>query len=223
MSVIESIKKSWVPIHSAGYPFIILFAVGTLILGLFSVHLYWIGIILTAWCTYFFRDPHRITPLDPDLIISPADGTISFIGLVDPPPEFSFDPQKQLLKISVFMSVFNCHINRSPIQGVITKVHYIKGLFINADLDKASENNERNLIQIKNDRIEIGVVQIAGLVARRILCWNKERDALQAGERFGLIRFGSRLDIYVDPALAKPTVMLGQTAVGGETPLFKLT
>lgn len=223
MSVIESIKKSWVPIHSAGYPFIILFAVGTLILGLFSIHLYWVGIILTAWCTYFFRDPHRITPTDPDLIISPADGTISFIGLVDPPPEFDFHPQKQMLKISVFMSVFNCHINRSPIQGVITKVHYVKGLFINADLDKASENNERNLIQIKNDRVEIGVVQIAGLVARRILCWNKVRDTLQAGERFGLIRFGSRLDVYVDPLRAEPVVMMGQTAVGGETPLFKLT
>ncbi len=222
MSIFESVKKAWVPIHCAGYPFIIIFAVITLVLGILSTHLYWIGIILTAWCAYFFRDPERVTPLDPNAIFSPADGRISFIGLVDPPKEFTFNQNTQLLRISVFMNVFNCHVNRSPIQGEISRIHYVKGLFINADLDKASENNERNLMQIKNDKIEIGVVQIAGLIARRILCWSKEKDSLQPGERFGLIRFGSRLDVYVDPKKAEPVVLLGQTAIAGETPLFKL-
>lgn len=220
--MIDSIKKAWVPIHSAGYPFILIFAAVTFVLGLISVHLNWIGFILTAWCAYFFRDPERVTPNDDSTIFSPADGKISFVGLVDPPKEFDFDPNKQLLRISVFMNVFNCHVNRSPIKGKITKIHYVKGLFINADLDKASEHNERNLLQIKNDKIEIGVVQIAGLVARRILCWSKENQDVVAGERFGLIRFGSRLDVYVDPNKAEAKVLIGQTAIAGETPLFKL-
>lgn len=222
MSMIDSIKKAWVPIHSAGYPFILIFAAVTFVLGLISVHLNWIGFILTAWCAYFFRDPERVTPHDDSTIFSPADGKISFVGLVDPPKEFDFDPNKQLLRISVFMNVFNCHVNRSPIKGKITKIHYVKGLFINADLDKASEHNERNLLQIKNDKIEIGVVQIAGLVARRILCWSKENQDVVAGERFGLIRFGSRLDVYVDPNKVEAKVLIGQTAIAGETPLFKL-
>jgi phosphatidylserine decarboxylase len=222
MSIIDSVKKAWVPIHSAGYPFIAIFAAITFVFGLFSIHLYWIGFILTAWCIYFFRDPSRVTPEDPNTIFSPADGCISFVGLVDPPKEFTFDPNKKLYRISVFMNVFNCHVNRSPIEGIITHIHYVKGLFINADLDKASEHNERNLIQIKNDKIEIGVVQIAGLVARRILCWSKENDKLKAGERFGLIRFGSRLDVYVDPDLVTPMVLVGQTAIAGETPLYKI-
>ncbi len=222
MSITDSIKKAWVPIHSAGYPFILIFAIITIGLGLFSIHLYWIGIILTVWCAYFFRNPDRVTPTDINSIFSPADGQISFIGLVDSPEEFTFSPDKQLIRISVFMSVFDCHVNRSPIQGEVTRIHYVKGLFINADLDKASENNERNLMQIRNEKIEIGVVQIAGLVARRILCWSKENDVLHAGERFGLIRFGSRLDVYADPDKVDIAVLVGQTAVAGETPLFKI-
>lgn len=222
MSVVDSIKKAWVPIHSAGYPFIIIFAVVTLLLGLVSQFFYFIGIILTAWCAYFFRDPDRVTPIDPEAIFSPADGMISFIGLVNPPKELDFAPDKQLLRISVFMNVFNCHVNRSPIAGEITHISYVKGKFINADLDKASEDNERNLLKIKNDRVEIGVVQIAGLVARRILCWSNTNDKLAAGERFGLIRFGSRLDVFIDPDKATPAVLLGQIAVAGETPLYKL-
>lgn len=222
MSIMDSIKKAWVPINSAGYPFILIFAGVTFVFGLISVHLYWIGMILTAWCAYFFRDPDRITPLDDSTIFSPADGKVSFVGLVYPPQEFSFDSKKQLLRISVFMNVFNCHVNRSPIKGTITKIKYVKGLFINADLDKASEHNERNLLQIKNDKIEIGVVQIAGLVARRILCWSKENQDITAGERFGLIRFGSRLDVYVPPELVEVKVLLGQTTIAGETPLFKI-
>lgn len=222
MSIISSIKKAWVPIHPAGYPFIAIFAILTILLSFVSIHLQWVGIILTAWCAYFFRDPERVTPDDPNTIFSPADGKVSFVGLVNPPKELTFDPDKQLLRISVFMNVFNCHVNRAPIQGKISHVHYVKGLFINAELDKASEHNERNLIQIKNDKIEIGVVQIAGLVARRILCWSQMDDTLKTGERFGLIRFGSRLDVYVDPAKAEPTVLIGQTAIAGETPLFKI-
>ncbi len=222
MSIVDSIKKAWVPIHSAGYPFILIFAGITFLLGLISVHLNWVGLILTAWCAYFFRDPERVTPIDDSKIFSPADGRISFIGLVDPPAEFDFDPKIKLLRVSVFMNVFNVHVNRSPIRGTISKIHYVKGLFLNADLDKASEHNERNLLQIKNDKIEIGVVQIAGLIARRILCWSKENQDIAAGERFGLIRFGSRLDVFVDPNKAEALVLLGQTAIAGETPLFKI-
>jgi phosphatidylserine decarboxylase len=222
MSIVDSLKKAWVPIHSAGYPFILIFAVITMVIGILSTHLYWIGIILTTWCAYFFRDPERVTPVDPNTIFSPADGRISFLGLVDPPPEFTFSPTKPMMRVSVFMNVFNVHVNRSPIKGEITHIHYIKGLFINADLDKASENNERNLLQIKNDKIEIGVVQIAGLIARRILCWSKENDVVHAGERFGLIRFGSRLDVYVNPDLVEPAVLVGQIAIAGETPLFRI-
>lgn len=222
MSLVKSIQNSIVPIHPAGYPFILIFAVVSLLLGLFSSSLLWIGGFLTLWCAYFFRDPERVTPDEPDFVFSPADGKVSFIGQVEPPPELGFD-KPTMVKISVFMNVFNCHVNRSPIDGTIKRIAYIKGKFINAELDKSSFHNERNALVIGNPKLTIGVVQIAGLVARRILCWSKENDEIMAGERFGLIRFGSRLDVYLNPEdVDQIFVEKGQTTIAGETRLVKI-
>jgi phosphatidylserine decarboxylase len=217
MSLINSVRNTLVPVHKEGYRFIAGFFVISLILGFLWEPLMWLGFILTAWCAYFFRDPERMTPLDDDLVISPADGRVSSIALVMPPDELGLgtDP---MLRISVFMNVFNCHVNRSPMRGTIRRIAYRAGKFVNADLDKASHENERNSLVIDTAHGEIGVVQIAGLVARRIVCWSAENDTLQPGERFGLIRFGSRLDVFL-PEDAQPRVSLGQTAIGGETVL----
>lgn len=222
MSLYQSVKNSFVPIHKAGYPFIFIFFVLAVALGFLSTTLFWIGFILTLWCAYFFRDPNRYTPQDPNYIYSPADGIVSFIGDVTPPPELGLN-YHTMTKISVFMNVFNCHVNRSPIAGRIQRLAYIKGKFINAELDKSSEHNERNALVIENADLTIGVVQIAGLIARRILCWKKETDNLKAGERFGLIRFGSRLDVYVKPTNVKKILVIkGQTMVAGETRLIEI-
>jgi phosphatidylserine decarboxylase len=158
-----------------------------------------------------------MTPLDDDLVISPADGRVSSIALVTPPDELGLGTNP-MLRISVFMNVFNCHVNRAPMRGTIRRIAYRAGKFVNADLDKASHENERNGLVIETAHGEIGVVQIAGLVARRIVCWSAESDTLQPGERFGLIRFGSRLDVFL-PEGAQPRVSLGQTAIAGETVL----
>lgn len=222
MSLYKSVTSALVPIHPAGYPFIFIFAVLTLFLGFASEAFLWIGGFLTLWCAYFFRDPARVTPNDPDFLYSPADGVVSFIGNVAPPPELGLEIDT-MVKISVFMNVFNCHVNRSPMEGVIKRISYIKGKFINAELDKSSIHNERNALVISNERLTIGVVQIAGLIARRILCWSKEEDSLLAGERFGLIRFGSRLDVYVRPEdIEKIFVEKGQITTAGETRLVKI-
>ncbi|MCO5114688.1 MAG: phosphatidylserine decarboxylase [Bdellovibrionaceae bacterium] len=222
MSLYKSITNSFVPIHPAGYPFILIFALVSLVLGFFSTSLLWIGGFLTLWCAYFFRDPERVTPNEPDFVFSPADGKVSFIGQVTPPPELGFD-RPSMVKISVFMNVFNCHVNRSPIEGSIKRIAYIRGKFINAELDKSSFHNERNALVISNPKLTIGVVQIAGLVARRILCWSEEGDEIMAGERFGLIRFGSRLDVYLNPEdVDQIFVEKGQTTVAGETRLVKI-
>lgn len=215
MSLINSVRSTLVPVHKEGYRFIAGFFVVSLLLGFLWEPLMWLGFILTAWCAYFFRDPERMTPLDDDLVISPADGRVSSIALVTPPDELGLgtDP---MLRISVFMNVFNCHVNRSPVRGTIRRIAYRAGKFVNADLDKASHENERNGLVIETAHGEIGVVQIAGLVARRIVCWSAESDTLQPGERFGLIRFGSRLDVFL-PEGAQPRVSLGQTAIAGET------
>ena len=215
MSLADTIKKTLVPIHPEGYKFIAIFAVVTIVLGLLWEPLFWIGLILTAWCAYFVRDPERHTPLDPDLVISPADGRVSAVARLVPPPELELGAE-EMLRISIFMNVFNCHVNRAPMAGRIARIAYREGKFVNADLDKASSENERNGLVIETAHGEIGVVQIAGLVARRILCWAKPLEQLAAGERFGLIRFGSRLDVYL-PADTRPAVTLGQTAIAGET------
>jgi phosphatidylserine decarboxylase len=215
MTIIDSIRNVLVPVHREGYPFIAAFFIGSLVLGLIADPLFWIGIILTFWCVYFFRDPERHTPIDNDLVISPADGKVSSVGEVVPPSELALGTAP-MLRISVFMNVFDCHVNRAPMAGRVARVNYRKGSFVNAELDKASSENERNGIVLSTNHGEIGVVQIAGLVARRILCWSQPDEELQAGERFGLIRFGSRLDVYL-PAGAAPRVSIGQTAIAGET------
>lgn len=210
-----------VPIHKEGWRFIAVFAVITLILALIWQPLLWPGLGATIWCYYFFRDPIRSVPQKSGLIVSPADGVISLITETPPPVELEMG-QEPRMRVSVFMNVFNCHVNRAPIGGTIRKIVYHKGKFVNASLDKASEHNERNALAIEYaEGKQIGVVQIAGLVARRILCEVAEEQTIQTGGRFGLIRFGSRLDIYL-PLGVQPQVCLGQTTVAGETVLADL-
>ncbi|MBX4971556.1 phosphatidylserine decarboxylase [Rhizobium binae] len=215
MSLFNTVRNTIVPVHKEGYPFVAAFFVASLILGWIFKPLFWIGMIFTLWCAYFFRDPERVTPQDDDLVISPADGKVSAIQMVTPPAELDLGSEP-MLRISVFMNVFNCHVNRAPMRGRIVSINYRSGSFVNAELDKASDDNERNGIVIETRHGQIGVVQIAGLVARRILCWANINEPLDAGERFGLIRFGSRLDVFL-PAGAAPRVSLGQTAIAGET------
>ena len=204
------------PMHPEGRRFVAIF--GAVTLGLFLIWepLGWIGAGLTLWCYYFFRDPERVTPARPGLIVSPADGIVSLIEPAVPPVELGL-PDVPLTRVSVFMSVFNCHVNRAPVAGRVTRVAYRPGKFLNASLDKASADNERNgiLIEMEDGRA-LPVVQIAGLVARRIVCFTGEGAALVRGERFGLIRFGSRLDVYL-PESVVPLVRVGQTMVAGET------
>jgi phosphatidylserine decarboxylase len=217
MSLFDTVRNTIVPVHKEGYPFVAAFFVASLILGWIWDPLFWVGMILTLWCAYFFRDPERVTPQDEDLVISPADGRISSIGMFPPPAEMGLGTAP-MLRITVFMNVFNCHVNRSPVRGRIREIAYQEGSFLNAELDKASDENERNGLVIETRHGDIGVVQIAGLVARRIVCWSKVSESLEAGERFGLIRFGSRLDVFL-PVEAVARVSLGQTAVAGETVL----
>ncbi|NVD38317.1 phosphatidylserine decarboxylase [Ensifer sp. HO-A22] len=217
MSLVNTVRNTLVPVHKEGYRFIAIFFVVSLVLGFLWEPLMWIGFLLTAWCAYFFRDPERMTPIDDDLVISPADGRVSSIAMVTPPEELGLGSEP-MLRISVFMNVFNCHVNRAPMTGTIRRIAYRAGKFVNAELDKASHENERNGLVIQTKHGEIGVVQIAGLVARRIMCWKYENASLDAGERFGLIRFGSRLDVFL-PEGVEPRVSLGQTAIAGETVL----
>ena len=217
MQLADTIRNTFVPIHRQGYPFIAAFAVVTLFLGYFSSILFWIGLILTAWCVYFFRDPERVTPLDDRLVVSPADGVVSAVGPAVPPRELGLGAA-EMTRISVFMNVFSCHVNRSPVRGRITKIEHRPGKFLNAELDKASTENERNSLVIESPNGIVAAVQIAGLVARRIVCWAEAGGTLAVGERFGLIRFGSRVDVFL-PEAAVPRVAVGQTAVAGETVL----
>jgi phosphatidylserine decarboxylase len=209
------------PMHPEGYKFVGIFAAITLVLFIIWEPLGWLGVGLTVWCYYFFRDPKRTIPLDDSLILSPADGIVSLIEPAVPPAELGMGPDA-LTRVSVFMNVFNCHVNRAPVSGKITAIAYRPGTFVNASLDKASEDNERNSLAIEiTDGRKIAVVQIAGLVARRIVCWSKTGHVLRAGERFGLIRFGSRLDVYLPEGVA-PMVALGQTMVAGESIIAQL-
>ena len=209
------------PMHPEGRKFVGIFVVITIILFLVWQALGWIGVVLTIWCYYFFRDPERVTPKKDGLVISPADGIVSLIERAVPPPELGMADQ-ELTRVSVFMSVFNCHVNRAPVAGQITEIAYRSGKFFNASLDKASVDNERNSLSIRmEDGRQIAVVQIAGLVARRIVCFSAKGDKIQTGERFGLIRFGSRLDVYL-PHGTDPMVQVGQTMIAGETVLADL-
>lgn len=208
--------------HPEGRKFVAIFAVITLVLFAVEDVLGWIGVGLTVWCYYFFRDPERVTPDTSGLVISPADGVVSLIEPAVPPRELGL-PEEALTRVSVFMSVFNCHVNRAPVAGKVEKIAYKPGKFLNASLDKASEDNERNslVIRMEDDRI-LTVTQIAGLVARRIVSFTQEGAVLDRGERFGLIRFGSRLDIYL-PEGVEPSVKIGQTMIAGETVIADLS
>jgi phosphatidylserine decarboxylase len=217
MSVLASLRRQIVPIHPEGYIFIAGFAIAALLLGWLWTPLGWLGAILTLWCVYFFRDPARLTPIDPGLVVAPADGRVSAVGFCVPPPELGLGAEP-VQRISIFMSVFDCHVNRAPVAGRIAKIVYKPGLFLNADLDKASEDNERNSFVIDAGTGTFGVVQIAGLVARRIVCFSSVGQVLQAGERIGLIRFGSRVDVYL-PAGWRALVGLGSKSIAGETVL----
>jgi phosphatidylserine decarboxylase len=209
------------PMHPEGWRFVAIFAAVTLILFWLWVPLGWLGTGLTVWCYYFFRDPVRSVPLAEGLVLSPADGVVSLIEPAVPPAELGLGPES-LLRVSVFMSVFNCHVNRMPVAGKIAAIAYRPGKFVSAALDKASSDNERNSLAIEMaDGRRLVVVQIAGLVARRIVCWGRTGQSLRAGDRFGLIRFGSRLDVYL-PAGVAPLVALGQTMIAGETVIADL-
>lgn len=204
------------PIHREGHKYLVLFALVTLLLFLVWQPLGWIGVIATAWCAYFFRDPERVTPVREGLIISPADGVVQSVTDAIPPAELGMGETPRP-RISVFMNVFNVHVNRAPAVGEVTQVAYTPGKFLNAELEKASEDNERNAIRMTTaGGKDVAFVQIAGLLARRIVSELEAGQKVLAGERFGIIRFGSRVDVYLDHGM-KPLVCVGQTMVGGET------
>jgi len=220
MSIVASIRRQIVPVHREGLPFIGIFALASLLLFWVWTPLGWIGTGLTVWCALFFRDPERVTPVREGLVVAPADGRVSKIINAVPPPELNLG-ERALPRVSIFMNVFNCHINRSPVTGRIDKIVYKSGTFINADLDKASENNERNSFVIATGGARIIVVQIAGLIARRIVTFAREGASVRVGERIGMIRFGSRVDVYL-PEGVRPLVAEGQSSIAGETVLADL-
>ena len=222
----KSINLSWrtflLPnIHNEGWRFVGIFAAITALLAIIWEPLGWIGVVLTVWCYYFFRDPERVTPDIKNVVVSPADGTVQMIAKVQAPEELGMG-KKEFTRVSIFMSVFNVHVYRSPAEGKITKAVYVPGKFLNATLDKASKDNERQLLAMKTScGKDICFVQIAGLVARRIVCDATVGQEYKAGERFGMIRFGSRLDVYL-PEGVEPQVALGQTMVAGESIIARL-
>ena len=224
MSILDSIKNSiFIPIHPSGLPFIIIFCLITLIIGWIWSPLFFIGLIFTLWCIYFFRNPERIVPKNSDnnLVIAPADGKIIEIKEITPDEEIGL-PKIKYIKIGIFMNVFNVHVNRSPMSGTIYKRNYIPGLFFNASLDKASKENERlSLVMNVNNRVKIAFVQIAGLLARRIVNDAQEGNKLITGQIFGIIRFGSKVDVYI-PIGSKINVLQGQTSIAGETILAEI-
>ena len=213
------IDKIFPKIHNEGYKFLVIFGFVTLILYFISDFLGLIGLVLTIWVYYFFRDPDRVSINDDNYLISPADGLVLQVQDTNGPKELNLE-DKKFKKVSIFMNVFDCHVNRTPCSGKITEILYKPGKFLNASLDKASEDNERNYYKISNSSgEEIIVVQIAGLIARRIVCEVKENDELNQGDRIGMIRFGSRADVYYENY--EPIVKVGQTAISGETLLAK--
>ena len=212
-------SKIFPKIHSEGYKFLVIFGIITVVFYSFSNFLGLIGFVLTIWVYYFFRDPDRVVINDNNYLVSPADGEIIKVEEVDGPKELGLE-NKKFNKISVFMNVFDCHVNRTPCAGKIEEILYKPGAFVNASLDKASEDNERNYFKIKDPHNnDIIVVQIAGLVARRIVCESNKDQQLKQGDRIGMIRFGSRADIYYENY--EPLVKVGQKAISGETLLAK--
>ena len=213
------ISKIFPKIHAEGYKFLVIAGIITILFYTFSDFLGLIGLVLTVWVYYFFRDPERVIIDDDKYLVSPADGEIIKVEEVDGPKELGLE-NKRFQKISVFMNVFDCHVNRTPCGGKIEEILYKPGKFLNASLDKASEDNERNYFKIKdNQNNDIVVVQIAGLVARRIVCESSKDQQLKQGDRIGMIRFGSRADVYYENY--QPLVKVGQKAISGETLLAK--
>ena len=213
------IDKVFPKIHNEGYKFLVIFGFITLILYFISTFLGLIGLLLTIWCYYFFRDPERISINDDNYLVSPADGLVLKVEESSGPKELNL-VEKKFTKVSIFMNVFDCHVNRTPCSGKVSQILYKPGKFFNASLDKASEHNERNYYKISNSNGEdIIVVQIAGLIARRIVCETKQDQDLKQGDRIGMIRFGSRADIYYENY--EPLVKVGQKAISGETLLAK--
>ena len=213
------IDKIFPKIHNEGYKFLVIFGFVTLILYFISDFLGLIGLVLTIWVYYFFRDPDRVSINDDNYLVSPADGLVLQVQDTNGPKELNLE-DKKFKKVSIFMNVFDCHVNRTPCSGKITEILYKPGKFLNASLDKASEDNERNYYKISNSSgEEIIVVQIAGLIARRIVCEVKENDELNQGDRIGMIRFGSRADIYFENY--NPLVKVNQKTIAGETILAK--
>tara|TARA_B100001758_G_C18259884_1_gene530464 strand:+ start:43 stop:690 length:648 start_codon:yes stop_codon:yes gene_type:complete len=213
------IDKIFPKLHNEGYKFLIIFGLGTIILNLINGFLGFIGLVLTVWCYYFFRDPERISIDDENYLVSPADGLILKVEDANGPKELNLE-NKKFKKISIFMNVFDCHVNRTPCSGKVSEILYKPGKFFNASLDKASEDNERNYYKITNSSGEdVIVVQIAGLIARRIVTETSENKELKQGERIGMIRFGSRADIYFENY--NPLVKVNQKAIAGETLLAK--
>lgn len=214
--ILDTIFDSLAPVHPDGHKFIGIGALATLLFFVLWPPIGWLLAIVTAWIVYFFRDPARVTPMRDGLVVSAADGRISSIEKVIPPAELGLGTEPRV-RISTFLSIFDVHIQRSPVPGRIVRSVYIPGAFLNAALDKASEENERRAIVVEMPGGgEVGVVQIAGLVARRIVTFSREGDSVAAGQRFGLIRFGSRVDVYLPPGHTA-LVSVGQRAIGGET------
>jgi phosphatidylserine decarboxylase len=229
-------KTLFVPVHPAGFPFIAIFAVIALLLSLASETLGFAGLVLTLWCVFFFRNPARVTPVREGLVVSPADGLVSLISEVPLPPELddckgtagsptgdALCDAEKTIRVSVFLNVFDVHVNRIPIDGEIRKVVYHPGKFLSANLDKASLENERStvLMKVAGQNTSVAFVQIAGLVARRIICKLAAGQQVRAGELYGLIRFGSRVDIYLPPGV-QPLVCVGQRMIGGESVIADL-
>jgi phosphatidylserine decarboxylase len=213
------LEKIFPKIHSEGYKFLAIAIIATIFLYFFSTFLGLIGLVLSIWVYYFFRDPERISINDENYLTSPADGEVLMVHEVDGPKELGLE-DKKFTKISIFMNVFDCHVNRTPCEGKISEILYKPGKFLNASLDKASEDNERNYYKITNNLgEEIIVVQIAGLIARRIVCESSKDQNLQQGERIGMIRFGSRADVYFENY--ETLVKVGQKTIAGETLLAK--
>ncbi|WP_431302423.1 phosphatidylserine decarboxylase [Sediminicoccus sp. BL-A-41-H5] len=222
MSLANSLSLVLAPPHPAGRPFIYAGA-GVALLGglLLGSWLFWLGTAFTLFCLYFFRDPKRVPPARHDLVLAPADGRVVLVGPAIPPAELEMGDTPRW-RVAIFLSVLDVHVNRSPVQGRISRISYRHGKFMDASLEKASEENERNALRFDlPDGRDLACVQIAGLVARRIVCTAHEGDRLMAGERFGIIRFGSRTDVYL-PIGVKPLVLVGQTMIGGESILAEL-
>ncbi len=221
MSLIDSARMVLAPPHPAGRPFI--YAGGAVALVGLLIHpvVFWLGVLFTLFCLYFFRDPERVAPSDPLAVLSPADGRVVSVAPAVPPVELGLGDAPRW-RVAIFLSVLDVHVNRTPVEATVTRISYRHGSFVNAALDKASIDNERNALALRlPNGQDMAVVQIAGLIARRILCFAHEGDRLMPGQRFGLIRFGSRTDLYL-PEGVKPIVSEGQIMIGGETVLARL-